>query len=112
MMAASNVLELGASYPELSRALATIRSSDPALAAYLDDDESVCTFFAPTNAAITSNAAMLGRYAGRAAQDKSTVSTTLEYHVVPRRALSAAQVGALNRTLTAANETLFTWRKG
>jgi uncharacterized surface protein with fasciclin (FAS1) repeats len=155
---ADNVMALGTQLPEISRALATIRSSDPETEAYLSDNTTVCTFLAPTNAvrapcwgvcgvcvvhvacgrvrprqqsqrprptkpspllplllslqAMTSSLQLLGKYAGRVTQDRALTTDTLQYHVIKGTALSADELGRLNRTLMANNQTLFTWHKG
>jgi hypothetical protein len=55
----------------------------------------------------------LGRFAGKAAQNATLARSTLNYHVVPGRALTAEDLlkGTINRTLSRANETLYFWRE-
>ena len=55
----------------------------------------------------------LGKFAGKAAQNKTLGRSTLNYHVVPGQALTADQIGRSNttRAMTRANETVFFWRE-
>lgn len=50
----------------------------------------------------------LGKYAGKASQNKTLTRATLNYHVVPGQALTAAELGTkTKRALTRANQTVF-----
>jgi hypothetical protein len=78
--AAANVMALGSPYPNITRGLNLIKSSDAELAAYLANPKSVCTFFAPSNTAMTDSIRRLGKYAGIAAQNESMQTATFNYH--------------------------------
>lgn len=54
----------------------------------------------------------LGKYAGKAAQNATLARSTLNYHVVPGKALTTDDLGtSVNRSLTRANETVYFWRE-
>lgn len=106
-------MALGASHPDVSQAL-RIAGGDKELAAYLADPDTVCTFFVPTNEAMATSMKNLGKFVGLASQNASLQATTFNYHVIPGRALTAAQLAKLAppRVMTRANETLYVWTRG
>jgi hypothetical protein len=54
----------------------------------------------------------LGKYAGKAAQNRTLGLSTLNYHIVPGQVLTAAQIGSnITRAMTRANETIYFWRE-
>jgi hypothetical protein len=73
-------MALGAKYPNITQGLRLINSSDVELAAYLANPKTVCTFFAPSNTAMTESIRRLGKYAGIAAQNESMQEATFNYH--------------------------------
>jgi hypothetical protein len=73
-------MALGSKYPNITRGLSLINSSNDELAAYLANPKTVCTFFAPSNTAMTESIRRLGKYAGIAAQNESLQTATFNYH--------------------------------
>jgi hypothetical protein len=73
-------MALGAKYPNITQGLRLINSSDEELAAYLANPKTVCTFFAPSNTAMTESIRRLGKYAGIAAQNEGMQEATFNYH--------------------------------
>jgi hypothetical protein len=73
-------MALGSKYPNITQGLRLINSSDAELAAYLANPKTVCTFFAPSNSAMTESIRRLGKYAGIAAQNGSMQEATFNYH--------------------------------
>lgn len=54
----------------------------------------------------------LGKYAGKAAQNATLTRSTLNYHVLPGKVLTAEEVGKKHtKSLTRAGETLFMWQE-
>jgi uncharacterized surface protein with fasciclin (FAS1) repeats len=54
----------------------------------------------------------LGKYAGKAAQNRTLGLSTLNYHIVPGQVLTADQIGSnVTRAMTRANETIYFWRE-
>lgn len=161
---ASNVMALEKAYPaQMGTALKAIRNNEKDLAAYLEDPDTVCTVFVPTNQAMSdwmrcvyrhdqhnptctppSTATTLdhrtalkfftttthslywtlthftqhsadcyrwfGKYAGKAVQNTTFMSSALNYHVILGQALTTSQIAKGGRQLTRANETVYFWK--
>lgn len=73
-------MALGSEYPNVTQTLSLINSSSDELAAYLANPETVCTFFAPSNTAMTESIRRLGKYAGIASQNETLQAATFNYH--------------------------------
>lgn len=53
-----------------------------------------------------------GKYAGKAVQNTTFMTSALNYHVVPGTAMTAEQMTKADRQLTRANQTVYFWKKG
>ncbi|WIA19159.1 hypothetical protein OEZ85_003805 [Tetradesmus obliquus] len=111
--AAPSVMALADKYTNISQGLSLINATNEDLAAYLSNPKTVCTFFAPSDSAMTESISRLGKYAGIAAQNDSLQSATFNYHVIPGKALTSADLMKLDSLNTRAKETLWVLhRKG
>eukprot|EP00775_Hariotina_reticulata_P012298 gene12298-12434_t len=103
-------MQLASAYPDVSRSLTLIKPVSD-VAAYLNDSGTVCTSFLPTNAAFQESLQRLKQFVGLAAGNVSLQRSTFNYHIIPGKALTAADLMRLNSTTTRANETLYIWHK-
>eukprot|EP00878_Enallax_costatus_P001094 GHUV01001231.1.p1 GENE.GHUV01001231.1~~GHUV01001231.1.p1 ORF type:complete len:285 (+),score=41.27 GHUV01001231.1:217-1071(+) len=108
---APNAMALGNVMPDVSSSLRLISGLDN-VADYLSNPNNVCTFFLPTNEANTMSIRRLGKYVGLAAQNETLQNQTYNYHIIPGRALTAADLMDMNQTDTRAGEILYIWHKG
>ena len=54
----------------------------------------------------------LGKYVGLAAQNETLQNQTYNYHIIPGRALTAADLMDMNQAVTRSGETLYIWHRG
>ena len=53
-----------------------------------------------------------GKYAGKAVQNTTFMHGALSYHVIPGKALTAADISKGGKAMTRANETMYFWEQG